>query len=444
MKKYLVILLFVLSPCIIMAQFDNLEKEIKREINRRVERKVDKTIENSLDRTEEAIEGAVTGSKTNKRKATEEKESSLLDEIIDEPVNTDQSQQQKAQTNKPKPVLKNNQFAYSTKYDFTPGNSVVLFEDFRNANTGDFPSKWNTNGTGEIVESGNSNNKWLKLHSSSVYIPDLTSSLAGDFTIEFDIATEGLTDATSSNSNISIHLDDNNTFNPGNSYGKTSIFFYQRQPKDIHVESKVDKTDGIKNTIQADIRQVLLQKSHISIAVNNQRFRMWVNETKYCDIPRFLKENESWFLKFSLKSLNVERGENVFISNIKITQGSHDIQKKLLTDGKVASNGVLFPFDSDKVKPESYGVLNNVAQTLKSNPDMKLKIVGHTDNEGIGLSNLELSMRRAESVKSILVQDFNIEEFRLETEGKGESQPIVENDTPAHKAENRRVEFIKM
>lgn len=444
MKKYFVILLFVLSPCIIQAQLDNLEKEIKREINRRVERKVDKTIENSLDRTEEAIEGAVTGSKTKKRKSTEGQESSLLDEIIDEPVSTSKSKPENTQTRKPKPVLKNSHFAYSTKYDFIPGKSIALFEDFKNVNTGDFPSKWNTNGTGEVVEAGNSNEKWLKLHSSSIYIPDLTNELTGDFTIEFDLATEGLTNATSSNSCFSVFLDDNNKFNTGQSFGSASTYLFQDKPKDIGVESKINGEANIKNSIQADIRNFLNQKLHVSIAINNQRFRMWINETKYCDIPRFLKEDESWFLKFSLIGLNAEKGENLFISNIKIAQGNDDIQQKLVAEGKAASNGILFSYDSDKVKPESYGVLNNVAQTLKSNPDMKLKIVGHTDSDGIGLTNLDLSMRRAESVKSVLVQDFNIEEVRLETEGKGESQPVVENDSPTHKAENRRVEFIKM
>lgn len=443
MKRFLFIQLLVLCPWLLKAQLDNLEKEIKREVNRRVERKVDQAIDKSLDRTEQAIEGAVTGNRTKNSNESKEQESSLLDEIIDEPVNNTTVQQQPAQTNNPKPVTNNSAFAYSTKYDFVPGNSILMFEDFKNVNTGDFPTKWNTNGTGEIVVVNN-NEKWLKLRSSSTYIPELNHKLTGDFTIEFDIATEGLNENTSEKSFLSVVLDDNNSFIPGQSYGKSNIYTCQFKAINLGVESQIEGKEGIKNTIQADIRKALQQKAHVSIAVNNQRFRLWINETKYCDIPRFLTENGNWHLKFELEGLNAENGENLFISNIKITQGSIDIKQKLVTEGQVASNGILFPFDSDKVKPESFGVLNNVAQALQSNPDMKLRIIGHTDSDGIGLSNLDLSMRRAESVKEILVQDFNIEENRLVTEGKGESQPMVENDTPTHKAENRRVEFIKM
>ena len=59
-------------------------------------------------------------------------------------------------------------------------------------------------------------------------------------------------------------------------------------------------------------------------------------------------------------------------------------------------------------------------------------------------SNLDLSKRRAASVKAALAKEFGIDESRMETDGKGESEPIDKNDTPAGKANNRRVEFIKI
>jgi len=81
---------------------------------------------------------------------------------------------------------------------------------------------------------------------------------------------------------------------------------------------------------------------------------------------------------------------------------------------------------------------------LKENADMKVKIVGHTDADGADAANLDLSKRRAASVKTTLAKEFGIDESRMDTDGKGESQPIDKNDSPAGKANNRRVEFIKL
>jgi len=85
-----------------------------------------------------------------------------------------------------------------------------------------------------------------------------------------------------------------------------------------------------------------------------------------------------------------------------------------------------------------------ISKVLTDNPTVKIKIVGHTDSDGDDKSNLDLSKRRAESVKNSLVNDFSIDETRIQTEGKGESDPIAKNDFPVNKAKNRRVEFLKL
>jgi OmpA-OmpF porin, OOP family len=70
-------------------------------------------------------------------------------------------------------------------------------------------------------------------------------------------------------------------------------------------------------------------------------------------------------------------------------------------------------------------------------------IVGHTDSDGDEKANLDLSKRRAESVKQMLIKEFSIDAARMKTDGKGENQPSDVNTTSAGKANNRRVEFIK-
>ena len=81
---------------------------------------------------------------------------------------------------------------------------------------------------------------------------------------------------------------------------------------------------------------------------------------------------------------------------------------------------------------------------LNENPTVNIKIVEHTDSDGDDKSNLDLSKRRAASVKDALVKGFSIDAARIETDGKGESEPIAKNDSGVNKALNRRVEFIKL
>ena len=120
------------------------------------------------------------------------------------------------------------------------------------------------------------------------------------------------------------------------------------------------------------------------------------------------------------------------------------MRSKLLTEGKLVSYGIYFDVNKDVVKAESYGTIKEISAVLTENPNVKIKIVGHTDSDGDDKSNLDLSKRRAASVKNVLVKDFGIDAARIETDGKGESEPVAPNDSGVNKALNRRVEFIKL
>jgi outer membrane protein OmpA-like peptidoglycan-associated protein len=132
-----------------------------------------------------------------------------------------------------------------------------------------------------------------------------------------------------------------------------------------------------------------------------------------------------------------------YIANLRLATGAPDTRNKILTEGKWVSHGILFDVNSDRIKGESYGSLKEIANVLTESANVRVTIVGHTDSDADDASNLDLSKRRAASVKTALVNEFKIDAARLETDGKGETQPIDKNDTPAAKANNRRVEFIK-
>jgi outer membrane protein OmpA-like peptidoglycan-associated protein len=102
---------------------------------------------------------------------------------------------------------------------------------------------------------------------------------------------------------------------------------------------------------------------------------------------------------------------------------------------------VHFQTASATILPDSFPMLTEIVQLLKANPSIKkMRIEGHTDNRGDADMNLDLSKRRAASVREWLVQH-GIDPGRLESEGYGLTRPIETNDTDAGRASNRRVEF---
>ncbi len=103
---------------------------------------------------------------------------------------------------------------------------------------------------------------------------------------------------------------------------------------------------------------------------------------------------------------------------------------------------IQFQLDSDEIKSESFGLLDEVVAELKEHVEIKkLEIIGHTDSDGAEDYNQKLSERRAKAVLEYLVKK-GIDAGRLSSKGMGESKPIADNETAAGKEKNRRVEFL--
>ncbi|WP_104203671.1 OmpA family protein [Billgrantia saliphila] len=102
---------------------------------------------------------------------------------------------------------------------------------------------------------------------------------------------------------------------------------------------------------------------------------------------------------------------------------------------------VTFAFDSAEIRPQAHRTLDEVATTLRENPDLRVRIEGHTDSVGSAQYNQDLSQRRADSVKEYLVSR-GIDERRMTTRGFGEENPVATNETDAGRQQNRRVEII--
>ncbi|HLP73129.1 MAG TPA: OmpA family protein [Bacteroidales bacterium] len=119
------------------------------------------------------------------------------------------------------------------------------------------------------------------------------------------------------------------------------------------------------------------------------------------------------------------------------------LSNSLKQTGKVAIYGIYFDTGKSVLKPESDAAVAEIGKLMKSDPSLKIYVVGHTDNAGAYDSNIRLSMDRATAVVNALVTKQSVNVARLKACGNGPTAPVASNDTEEGKALNRRVELVK-
>jgi OOP family OmpA-OmpF porin len=120
-----------------------------------------------------------------------------------------------------------------------------------------------------------------------------------------------------------------------------------------------------------------------------------------------------------------------------------DMKQSIQDTGKVALYGLYFDTDKDTVKSESQPTLAEIGKLMKSNPSLRLHVVGHTDNQGKAEYNLDLSRRRAASVVGELTSNYGVAANRVDAFGCGIYSPVASNQTDDGRAKNRRVELVQ-
>ncbi len=111
--------------------------------------------------------------------------------------------------------------------------------------------------------------------------------------------------------------------------------------------------------------------------------------------------------------------------------------------GHIAVYGIYFDTNQARIKPGSETTLEEMAKLLKENPQLRVYIVGHTDNVGNLDYNLKLSQRRAEAVVQELVERYKADRQRLAPKGVGPFSPVKSNKTKEGRSKNRRVELVE-
>ncbi len=434
MKKIITLIIIVIGLNYLNtnAQID-IKGKLKNKTNNKANNETDKTIDNGLNKATDGVKNLFKKKKSDE-KSEEKKEVESKKEIKTEPENKPEANSKQVKTEQPS--LK----SYS-KYDFIPGEQIIYYDDFSYVNLGDFPDKWNTNSSAEAITLNNYPGKWLSLKGGGTFYPESVTKFSENFTLEFDMISsyskfpnclevyfihtipgQGMDGAVSGKGGFALKMNSN----------------------DINIRQwKQEKYDNINQYERIPMTNQNGKLIKLSIWVQKQRVRLYYEGNKIFDIPKMMPtELILDRLRFDVDCREPEA--NIYVSNIRLAEAAPDMRSKLITEGKLVTHGIYFDSGSDVIKAESYGTLKGIANTLNENPAVKVRIIGHTDSDGGDVMNLELSKKRAASVKNALTTEFAIEASRMETDGKGMSVPVSPNTTNEGKANNRRVEFIKL
>ncbi len=426
------IILFVGIASQINAQiFDRLSKKVEETVNKRLEQETQEKTDEVLD---EVFEGG------------DDKQPEKVP--TNYPTNTNQGPQNTGNPSSPVIVTGDNSLNSASSAEivsgstFFPNGEIIYEEKFQMDATGDFPAEWETTMGGEVILIDGT--KALRMYPNSLCIAN-TGALPENYAMEFDFTTANLNYDELSGANFRVQLTNEHTLNVNpHKYSRFYFSLWQGSsvPDQINVYNQgADFT--INNNVSYKINEKLNGTMHFTVVVNGKRFRLYIENDKVIDIPSFLQNDAGRYVQFYLHGTEPTLNHIVAISNIKITEESEDI-RSLLMKGGFSTTKILFDSGSDQIKSDSYQFLNKVGKALESDSNMKVMIIGHTDSDGDDNANLSLSQKRAASVKSYLTSNFNIPAGNLQTDGKGENDPVSDNSTEAGKSKNRRVEFKKI
>lgn len=429
--------LLMLIAAICQAQINT--KEVKRNAETRVNETLNKGVTAGMEKLEKGIGGLFKGKKA--------KNAAKTDSITNTGTVTETETVNETPQQNPD-ILR--------KFDFVQGDKILVLENFSQDNLGDFPAKWSTNSGGEIVELNGEN--WFNLGKNGVFMPQFINNLPDNFTFEFDVSSSANFNFYSNPLSFSIAA----LAKPSTDYVKWKLFNrLGRDGIEVGIHPKSVSTSNSKGTtnyqvynngnygdknkaMQSEFISDVKATVHVSIWRQKNRLRVYLNQEKIWDLPTAFVDGKKYnSILFQTGNFKKEE-DKYYINNLRLAVGNPDTRNKLINEGKFVSSGILFDVNSANIKHESYGLIKSIALILQENPSLKIKIIGHTDSDGDEKDNLKLSKQRAESLKTMLSTNFEIAAARMQTDGKGESTPAVPNTSEINKANNRRVEFIKI
>lgn len=384
---------------------------------------VNNAANNSVNKAEQGV-----GNLFKKKNKQPKTDSSQSKQTTAQPVNNSSA------VNSQSPSLQ----AYNN-YDFVPGEKIILAEDFNDDQKGEFPAHWHlcygqgvvTDFDGKkvfaLTEGEHGDNAVVmepRMKKKSGYMPS-------NFTVELDIYVPRAANADDDIRSHWVGLNFYGTDEPIDSYDDLDLTpeqlgFYSARIS----EGSKQLSDDINNDNYTN------KWHHIAIAYKNKQMKIYLDQNRLYVIPEVKDDGINKFA--------VRVSGKCVVTNIRVAEGGGMIMiGQKFTDAKIVTHGINFDVNKSTIKPESMGTLNMIVQIMKDNPDIRFDVEGYTDNSGDPASNLTLSQNRADAVKTQLIS-MGVNASRLTSKGFGDTKPISDNNTPEGKANNRRVEFIKI
>ncbi|RYE58087.1 MAG: hypothetical protein EOP48_04350 [Sphingobacteriales bacterium] len=396
----LLLFLFATSP--VNAQLKNIDKRVESKVKRKVDQKADRAIDKALDKAEKKIDKEVSevanknaGNKNENRGDKNESASDRDKRAGDKnktagDINEGASNKNEgaADTNKSarnknngagdenKTAGDNNEStgtptAETQQSDFIPGEKIIFYDDFAKDAKADFPAKWNTNGSGEIVLINGTEGKWLKIPDNTTSFPEINKTLPDNFTIEFDLYYP--TGAT----RPPVTFGFTEVKNPAKETIKHKKIFYFRITPSVgdNIGYSTSLYSGRETTQPWPANTMAGKVIHVSMAVNKQRIRLYVDENKIFDLPKAFEPNvlRNNF-HFRAAELLPKPQDGFYVSNLRIAESGQDARSQLLNKGSFSTTGIYFNTGSSVIKPTSHNTLKMIADIIKENPGIRKKL----------------------------------------------------------------------
>ncbi len=313
-----------------------------------------------------------------------------------------------------------------TRYDFVPGNKVIFYDDMNDEEVGEFPFRWKLDrGVYEVVRLGGE--FWIMATDDGSIRPKIPDApLPPKYTIEHEFYNNG---QEHTGNYFYIHWVDAD----GDNIGEFSVYGNDSTFLSILSQTLADKS----------LAKKLTKGIHtLRIMATDRSIKCYVDEERVANVPKI---EDFHPVGFRLRHRPYRDPENsTLFRGFRYAEGGKSMRDQLEETGRIITHGILFDVNSATIKGESYKTLQEIGELLQELPDLRLSIEGHTDSDGSDESNMTLSERRADSVRTYLISTFSIAADRLESKGWGESKPVDTNDTAEGKANNRRVELVKL